>query len=261
MNAITGEKEIFVKSHSPNGLLVEFSICLKNIPGALAEVSSLLAKMGVNILSGFMNFKPGEEKGRWAFVADLKDLNVSAEDILKRLKELSSVSDADFIQAKYNSLIIDEMHFPLLVMGSNSLLFKVDSWADMASHLLQCFGTGGAVILYEMGLKAGEAHAKDVIKEGFSGKVAFDVILSERIALGWGIPKVINFDEKNVEGLISVQGLFECIPFKEKCKDGKSHFFRGYLVGVLKQLFGKKVKVEEVECVAKGEQNCLFKLG
>lgn len=261
MSAIKGEKEIFVRSYSPDSSLVEFSVCLKNVPGALAEVSNLLAGMGVNILSGFLNFKPNEEKGRWAFVADLKGLSVSAEDIVKQLKGLKSVLDADFMKARFDSLIIDEMHFPLMVMGARSIVFKVDSWADISSHLLRCFGTGGAVILYEMGLKAGEARAKDVVREGFTGLIALDIILSERVAKGWGVPKVVKFSEKDGGGLISVQDLFECIPFKGKSKEGRSHFFRGYLVSVVKQLFDKKVKVEEVECVARGDDLCLFKLG
>jgi len=252
-------KDIFVKVYSPNSQLVEFSICLKNVPGALAEVSSLLASLGVNIYSGFLNFYPGEEKGRWAFIAELKGVGISAEDLANRIKGLTNVLEVDFMQAKFDSLLIDVMHFPLLVMGLRSFIFKIDTWGNVTAHLLQRFGTGGAVILYEMGLKAGEARAKEVVAEGFSGSLAFDVILAERVGLGWGIPKLIEFDEKNVEGSLSVQDLFECLPFKGAVKESRSHLFRGYLVGVIQQLFNKKVKVEEVECIAKGDQACLFR--
>jgi len=75
-------KDIFVKVYSPNSKLVEFSICLKNVLGALAEVSNLLASLGVNIYSGFLNFYPGEDKGRWAFIAELKGVDVSAEELV-----------------------------------------------------------------------------------------------------------------------------------------------------------------------------------
>ena len=252
-------KDIFVKVYSPNSQLVEFSICLKNVPGALAEVSSLLASLGVNIYSGFLNFYPGEEKGRWAFIAELKGVGISAEDLANRIKGLTNVLEVDFMRANFDSLVVDVMHFPLLVMGLRSFIFKIDTWGNVTAHLLQRFGTGGAVILYEMGLKAGEARAKEVVAEGFSGSLAFDVILAERVGLGWGVPKLIEFDEKNVEGSLSVQDLFECLPFKGAVKESRSHLFRGYLVGVIQQLFNKKVKVEEVECIAKGDQACLFR--
>jgi predicted hydrocarbon binding protein len=254
-------KDIFVKVYSPNSQLVEFSICLKNVPGALAEVSNLLASLGVNIYSGFLNFYPGEDKGRWAFIAELKGVGVSAEELVNRIKGLRNVLEVEYMHAKFDSLLIDVMHFPLLVMGLRSFIFKVDTWGSIAAHLLQRFGTGGAVILYEMGLKAGEARAKEVVTEGFSGSLAFDVILAERIGLGWGIPKLLEFNEKEVKGSLLVEELFECLPFKGKAKESRSHLFRGYLVGVIQHLFNKRVKVEEVECVAKGDQACLFKFG
>jgi predicted hydrocarbon binding protein len=254
-------KDIFVKVYSPNSKLVEFSICLKNVPGALAEVSNLLASLGVNIYSGFLNFYPGEDKGRWAFVADLKGVNVSAEELVNRIRGLKNVLEVEYIYAKFDTLLVDVMHFPLLVMGVRSFLFKVDTWGKITAHLIKQFGTGGAFILYEIGVMAGEARAKEVIAEGFSGSLAFDVILAERIGLGWGIPKLVEFDEKEVKGLLSVQELFECLPFKGAGNEGRSHLFRGFLAGVIQHLFNKKVKVEEVECIAKGDQACLFKFG
>ena len=253
-------KDIFVKVYSPDSKPVEFSICLKNVPGALAEVSNLVASLGVNIYSGFLNFYPGEDRGRWAFIAELKGLDVSAEDLANRIKGLENVLEVEYMLPKFDNLLLD-MHFPLLVMGIRSFILKVETWGKITAHLLERFGTGGAFILYEIGLTAGEERAKEVIAEGFSGSLAFELILEERVGLGWGIPKIIEFDEKNVEGSLSVQDLFECFYFKGAANESRSHFFRGFLVGVIQQLFNKKVRVEEVECIAKGDQACLFKFG
>ena len=162
------------------------------------------------------------------------------------------------MQAKFNSLLLD-MHFPLLVMGVRSFILKVETWGKITAHLLERFGPGGAFILYEIGLTAGEERAKEVVAEGFSGSLAFELILEERVGLGWGVPQLIQFDEKNVEGSLSMQDLFECLPFKGAAKECMSHLFRGYLVGVIKHLFNRKIQVEEVECIAKGDQACLFK--
>jgi len=37
---------------------------------------------------------------------------------------------------------------------------------------------------------------------------------------------------------ISVQDLFECLPYKGKLKEPRSHFFRGYLEGVSRRFLG-----------------------
>jgi hypothetical protein len=54
-------------------------------------------------------------------------------------------------------------------------------------RLFEVFGTGAALILFEMGVRAGENKAERISERyGIGGLKALEVILAERIAKGWG---------------------------------------------------------------------------
>jgi predicted hydrocarbon binding protein len=252
-------KEVFVGAYSPSRRLCEFSVQLSNVPGAIAKVSEILAKMGINVLSGFHVAETGEKVALWSFIVDLTGLEVKSEELLKKIKGLKVVLDAHYSEAKLDGLMIDEMHFPLNALGKRSFLFRVETWGEIINRLFKAFGSGAAFILFSIGEGAGENKARSVTENyGSNGLKALQIILAERVAKGWGVPKVEMFDEERVESTITIRDLFECLPFKGKSKETKSHFFRGYLTGVFRQLFKKDVEITEVECVAKGDENCKF---
>lgn len=84
--------------------------------------------------------------------------------------------------------------------------------------------------------------------------------MAERIAKGWGIPEILEFDEGKVEGAIRIQDLFECLPFKGQSKEARGNLFRGYLTGAISQLYNRRVTVLEDECIAKGDPYCKFSI-
>jgi hypothetical protein len=53
-------------------------------------------------------------------------------------------------------------------------------------------------------------------KYSLSGLKALQVILAERVAKGWGIPKIELFNKEKLESTIAIQDLFECVLFKGK---------------------------------------------
>jgi hypothetical protein len=71
-------KEVFAGVYSRGRRLCEFSVRLRNVPGAIASISEMIAGMGVNILSGFHDAKPGEDVALWSFIVDLTGLSVGA---------------------------------------------------------------------------------------------------------------------------------------------------------------------------------------
>jgi predicted hydrocarbon binding protein len=252
-------KDLLCSVYSPDRRLVEFVVKLKNVPGTIAKISNRLAEKGINILSGFHTAYPSEEAGTWGFFVDLTKADVGPEEIAKQIGELDVTLDVKLSEAKFDGLIIDDLHFPIVILGERSTVLKVETFGDMFGRLYETFGSGAAVILYEMGVSAGENKAKNVSeKYGVNGLKALRIILAERVAKGWGIPNIAEFNEERLEATISVQDLFECLPFKGKYKEGRSHFFRGYLTGVFHQLFRKDASTTEVECVAKGDANCKF---
>ncbi|MBO3768829.1 MAG: hypothetical protein JTT15_00245, partial [Candidatus Brockarchaeota archaeon] len=124
-------------------------------------------------------------------------------------------------------------------------------------RLYEKFGTGAAVILYEMGLGMGESKFKSVVsKYRVDKQTAVKIILAERSAKGWCIAQLENFNKNGA--VIVAKELFECLPFRDNQERPISQFFRGYLAGVFQQLYGKNVNVIETECIAKGDSSCRF---
>jgi len=252
-------KDLFCSAYSEDGCLFQFAIKLKNEPGALAEVANFLSSKGINILHGFHAVCPDRKEVVWGFFVDLKGLNETIENLVKEIEMLDAVLEVNFSKPIIDGLIVDELHFPVTVLDERSIILKIRTFVDCFKRLYEKFGSGAGFILYEMGKAAGENKVK-IINEKYNldRLTVLKVILAEKSAKGWCIPEIEKFDEEKVEITIVVQELFECIPFKGKNRDPKSQFFRGYLAGVLSQLFNKHVSVIETECVAKGDQNCKF---
>lgn len=258
MSAITYPKDILCAVYSPDRRLAEFIIKKKNIPGALAKIANAMEKMNINILSGFLTAIPNEVYSFWSFFADLTDVNLKTEVVVEEIKKIDVVSEVNFNEPKLDGLIIDDIHFPLLVSDERSVTFRVDTMVSMFNKIYQIFGSGGKVIIFEMGVEAGENKVKKIYERyGMKGLKALELILAERIAKGWGIPESNKFDLEKKECIVQVKELFECSSSVIKEESG-SQFFRGYLTGILSQIFEKKVLAEETECMAKGDPYCGF---
>ncbi|MEM1574733.1 MAG: V4R domain-containing protein [Nitrososphaerota archaeon] len=252
-------KEIFSGAYSPNRKIVEFSFKLKNVPGVIEKISSEMAKHRINILSGFHVAYPDKEEAIWSFFADFTNADIETKDIIEKIRSMNTILDMNFNEGRINGLLIDNFHFPLLVLNERSITLRVDSMASIIKRLYEVFGTGGATILYEMGMELGEnAVKKTKEKYNIKGIEVLKAILIERITKGWGIPELEEFNEEKSISRIRVYELFECMPFKGMKKEASSYFFKGYLTGILKNLFNKEIEIIEEKCVAKGDPYCLF---
>lgn len=252
-------KEIFCSAYSPGRRIVEFAVVLKNIPGALAEASSVVAGFNVNVLSGFHIASATDGTALWSFFADVTESSVGPNSIAEKLRRLNVVLDVNLSERNFDGLCIDDLHFPLTVLNDRSIVFRVETIAEMFRKLRDTFGSGAALIIYTMGMGAGRNRAESVGKKyGAVGLRALQIIMAERTARGWGLVEVKKMDEGKLEAVVEVEDLFECLPYRGAMKEPQSVFFRGYLEGVFSVLFNKKVRVREVECVAKGDQKCVF---
>jgi len=52
-------------------------------------------------------------------------------------------------------LIVDDFHFPLLVLGKRSIVLGVETLGDMFGKIYPLLGKAASVLFFEMGLKAG----------------------------------------------------------------------------------------------------------
>lgn len=253
------ERDLVLGVYSPGRRMAEFLVRLKNVPGALASVSRILSELKLNILSGHHFASPGEEEGLWIFFVDLTGKDISEEDIASRLRESEVVLEVKFSKEVLSGVIIDRFLFPLIVLEERSIIFRVETFANMFRRLYKAFGSGAPVLLYEMGLSAGLNKIENLVKKyGVNGFPAIEIALAERIPKGWGVPRIDEFDKESLQAIITVEELFECLPFKNAERNTTSHFFRGYLAGLFMKAFDKQFQTKELECISKGDRHCRF---
>ncbi|MCS7116698.1 MAG: hypothetical protein NZ896_04415 [Nitrososphaerales archaeon] len=239
--------------------MVEFQVEIKNVADALAKVSTIIAKFGINIYSGFITAYPEKPEALFSFIADTTQVSVTPEQLIEELKGLDVVLGVNLYEPKLKGFITDKLHFPLLALGERSLTFRVESLAEMFRRLYEVFGSAAAFILYQMGSTLGSDKVEKLrMSYNLSDEEVLKMILDERIAKGWCIPELIEFDKANSRVVVRVYELFECLPSKEKENEAKSYFFKGYLEGVLKKVLNREVRVVEERCIAKGDAYCEF---
>lgn len=252
-------KDFFVGIYSHGRRLAEFQVELRNVVGGLAEICGLTARLGLNFCSGFLTSYPDEPRAIFSFFADFSGIDATEEEVAEALRRLDVVLSVKFRKAQVDGLIVDTLHFPTLAIGERSVNLMIATIGDMFQRLYDEFGLGAAFILYEMGVSAGENRMKSIrTGYGLDGIQAFQIILDERVAKGWGVFEVVEFDPGRSRATVRVQELFECLPFKSKGKEGRSHLFRGYLRGALQQVFNIEMEVSEEKCIAKGDPYCVF---
>ncbi|MDW8034372.1 MAG: V4R domain-containing protein [Nitrososphaerota archaeon] len=252
-------KEIMCSEYVPGGRLVEFFIKLRR--GAEPELFGVLKTLrekNVLELSGFYDADLEKDEVYIGFFVDMKDTkDITPEKVVEEFKKINGVLEVKFSQKMFGDLIIDELFFPLFVGGERSFTLRVESFGAILKRLYEKFGTGAAVILYEMGVSLGESKVEGLIKKYKVDKqTALKIILAERAAKGWGIAEAEEVNSK--KSVIVVRELFECLPFKNKQEKSVSQLFRGYLTGIFQKLYGKSFTVSEVECIAKGDDVCRF---
>lgn len=252
-------RDLVLGVYSPGSKVAEFLLRLRNVPGALASVSRILSELDLNILSGHHFAGPREEEGLWVFFVDLTGKDLSLEDIASRLKESEIVLEVKFSSEMVEGVIIDRFLFPLIVLEERSIIFRIETFANMFKRLYNAFGSGAPVLLYEMGLSAGLNKIENIMKKyNVNGFSAIKIALAERIPKGWGIPRIDEFNKETLQATITVEELFECLPFKNTEKKATSHFFRGYITGLFTKAFDKQFQTKEPECISKGDNHCRF---
>ncbi|MGB9717445.1 MAG: V4R domain-containing protein [Thermoproteota archaeon] len=250
-------KEVLCAEHFPDAEPIEISVKMRNAPGVFTRVVKTLYERRVKLFSGFYTVsREGDTVLIGAFI-DISNSNAQAEDIARELESLEGVLEVIFSEKRFNKLVIDSLHFPLLVSGERSFTFRVETFGRIVESLYEKFGTGAAVVLYQMRVSAGEDKARNVLNKYRMDKLeALKLILAERTAKGWCMAEAEEFNAKGAT--LIVRELFECLPFKGRKEEAFSQFFRGYLAGIFENILNTGVSVTEVECIAKGDPACKF---
>ncbi|MEM0358526.1 MAG: V4R domain-containing protein [Candidatus Hadarchaeales archaeon] len=251
---VGGPKYLPIGAYLPGRKIVEYLVLTDDLVSTLAEITWRAKEKGVEIVAGNLTTDPRSPIKHFSFFADLTNSEITPEELEKELTKVEGVKEVLSQPGTSQGLVVDRLHFPLMVMEERAITLRVETFGDLLQNFNQV--ETNKLAFFRMGVKAGLRKARKVIQLGLSGIQALDFILTERIAKGWGLPTIKKFNGDTVE--VEMQELFECLPFKGKGKESKSQFFRGYLSGVVSGLIGKEVVMEETKCIAKGDKCCYF---
>jgi predicted hydrocarbon binding protein len=172
---------------------------------------------------------------------------------------------------KKDNIILDiEKGEALARFGENyrrMLLITSEAFVKMM-EALNAFGSAAFTIFYMMGREKGH---NDVLKEmeslrqqgvSFTKRQVLDNIIHEIKVTGWGVPVIREYDEEHCVLTIVVENnpLIVTLGFVGKAESPVCHYFRGYWVGVISDIFERRVSCIETKCMAMGAASCEFKI-
>jgi len=247
-----------VSEYAPNRKLAHFVLTMRNQIGAIEESSRVLARSKVNILSGFHEAPAGSD-GTWSFFADLTDATLSVDKLADELSRSPNVLDVKF-RVSATGFVADTFHFPPRLVGP-ILIMSVASVKEMFRHVREIVGAGsvGDVLIHQLGIANGKGIWQAI--ESLFGKRPSREALEEFLhlirAAGWGVETLKELDYEASTARIQLAYCTECSFYSQSSRP-QSQFVRGSYSAQFSGLFGKPVDVEEVHCIAKGDNICEF---
>ena len=243
------ELDISTMIYVPNRKVYGFIILMKNYPGVLAEVSKVLYEYNVNILKLFATSNPEVADG--IFFCDLTESNVDLDELKSSLESLDEVIEVKIIKPIIPGLVIDNLHFPLLLYKIRCVILIEDILREMVKGMRSEWGSAAEAFLYYLGVRIGRTFYKAHMKN-------LDFCIAALKSTGIGDFK-INIDYEKGMGEVTVKDSIEC-SIGIKSDKPFSHLIRGVIAGIAMEVIGAEVEVIETRCVAKGDEYCVFQI-
>jgi|Deesub1362B_J571_1020462.scaffolds.fasta_scaffold00005_413 predicted hydrocarbon binding protein len=243
--------------------IVGWYLILRNVPGALAEVLQVFTNHSLNIIA--MNFSPamGKEDVLIFIATDFSKTKANVEKIRKELLSQDKVVDAKVIETKLDRVLIDELHFPIIDSeGRRRILMSMENMWLYVVGIRDMLGQAGLSLIYNQGSEVGEKIAASYIARGITDlREALDMTLMWSIALGRFRGEIVKYDVKKGIIIIRLYNNWECEVAKENRIAGPASYMeRGILAGLIKSYVMKKVKAEEIKCIANGFPYCEIRI-
>jgi len=240
----------------------EVRIKIKDIPGAIVKVASIIAEAQVNIkMSTFFNSPVNKKEGFWTAFIDISKSKTEIEELVKRLRKLDVVLDVSV--EKPEPALYDVMHFPMLHGDQRAILFPLSFLRNLFDEIEKILTpSGSAAVFYNAGKRSGENYVK-YYKEKFGLKSREELIktlIMGTSAVGWGKIETYALDLSIPAGSIRVKKNIEAIMHGKKATQPICHWTRGFMAGYLTALTGVDVEIVETKCLGKGDEYCEFEV-
>ena len=249
-----GSKVEFPFHFSPSKKLLHIVVRLTDVPGSLDKVLRLLGTR-VNLI-GTTSYTTGEGAAIFSGFAE----SALASDTAQLVQDLLVTSPnvlACKVWESHSGLLVDWFHTGLRSgTGEAYVMLPASGVSEAFEKLVRMFGSGGATILYSLGMSFGANRFKAI--EPFLGPQASNRATEASQILetmGYGSTSMIL---GNPGELLRLR-LNECFECSAPSKSGRScGFVRGFAVGYFGALFRVKVDCEEIRCRQRGKKFCEF---
>ena len=245
----------------PGRRLCGFLIEAKTERGVFRRILNVAAEHNARLkLAHFQN--PDGKKSILVFF-DCTECDVTSQALADEIRRSKDVLAVRLIEPRIEGIIADTVSNPLTMGGIRAGIMAFPVHKGLIRGVREHFGSGGAVFLYYAGFEIGKEIGKAAHGIGRrlgvtdSLRIMRGIIGPLHDAAGWGLSELIEFRAEPFYMDIKVYNSFEC-ELGLGAGEPYSHLMRGFIAGCVAELFGVKVNVEEVRCIAKGDPYCEF---
>ena len=202
--------------------------------GALAKVTSVIAKHRVNLISGGTYDAQGGQKFLFSVFADLAHADCSSDGLAAELQGLPCVLTVSVTQTE--DVIYEQRLFPVMLFDDNrAVIMPGESIAFMERDLNKQLGVQGLQVIFEVGRSSGISVA--ALHRNMLPDAGRDTLLmtatDDMRARGWGI---VSIQAEEVETKIKVsvkEPIFAGIKGAQS-----SWWLMGLISGFLESIYG-----------------------
>jgi predicted hydrocarbon binding protein len=255
---ITTPRDIHAFHFSTNKTIFLGSVKLRDVPGALSNATSSIAKLGVNLVGSNSSRVSAVGVAEWGFFAEGDDGHITPSEIEAELRKTDDVIDCK-VRGAEGRVLVDTLHYPLRLNAmAQAIIIRKNVFSNMLKFMVETYGSAGQALAYQLGKATGESDGMDLIKEIGEERLLENLpeLINIYVAQGWGIPELVHLEFEPLSATVRLDDCFECndrssiVPV--------SNFIRGHLAGLAKAFFDKSIDCVETKCVARGDAYCEF---
>ncbi len=145
----------------------------------------------------------------------------------------------------------------LYIEKNDFILLEGNTMRAIEGGIERAFGPSGSIILTEVGKYVGRDNVANLIANGVKLEKSLDWLKDYFIFSGWGA-LTIQIIQPKKEAVLSVEN---CVTTRNvKSNRPVCHFICGYFSGVFESIWENIVECTELQCAAKGDPLCTFRV-
>jgi hypothetical protein len=140
--------------------LYGFLVTKISVPGVLAQVASIIAEKGLDIVCCSFSATERGKTGTMLFFIDFTGINVRPEAIAQEIEKLDLVQKVEVIKPRVEGFIADTVSFPIMLGPFKTIVIPEPGLKGLLVDIRERIGSGAEAILYFIGREVGQEWAK-----------------------------------------------------------------------------------------------------